>query len=434
VMAYEMLAGRHPFAACTTTSDLLRAHRSERVPALDESAGALPRPLSLLVRQLLEKNPSDRPQSADDVFSMLETVPNVARRHASWRAAIAVLLFAVLGAGGYAGVTRAAHARPTPLGTNSAAARAYYVEGRRFWQQRTRTSMETARRYFEGAIAVDSSFANAWSGLADVYVISPMFEVGSPLELFPKAKRAAQRAIALDSTLAEAHASLARVLVQYDGDRAGAERELKRALAIEPRNAIFHQRYADFLWWGGRHEESFREADRALAIDSLSRVVNLLKGILLSLDRRPEEAIAQLEHTVQLDPEFAQAHASLGAAYLRKGSALEAVRELETAVRLNESSHSIGELAYAYAASGQRLRARAILDSALARSREHYVAPTTLAIAYAGLGDSAQAIVWFERAAAIRDPSLPFALSYSFLDWLRADARIAALVRLTGAS
>jgi serine/threonine-protein kinase len=449
VVAYEILAHRHPFAERKTTSQLLAAHHSERPSALVEIAAEVPPPLASLVMQLLEKSASDRPPNAEEVLRVLDTIsmsdgkvsapqspPDITRSHPLRRTAVAILLFAAVGTSAYVGVTWGAHSRPadSTLRTNNAAARELYSQGRQFWQQRTPESMRTAARYFQLAIAADSSFANAYSGLADVYVISPLFEVASPLELFPLAKKAAQHALALDGRLAEAHASLARVLAQYDGDQVAAERELQRALAIEPANAIMHQRYAQLLWWRGRHEQAFSEIDTALALDSLSRVNNLARGTLLSLARRPDDAIAQLQHTLQLDPEYAQAHASLGIAYLTEGRAPDAIAELETARRFNASSYTACLLAYAYAASGQRARARAILRSQLARARQHYVAPTGFAVAYAGLGDSARAVHWLEQAAEIRDPNLPFALSYSFLDWLRANPSVAALVKRLGAS
>jgi len=449
LLAYEILAGRHPFAERKKVSQLLSAHRREPPPPLNEIVPSTPRLLASLVMRLLAKNPCDRPQSADEVLrvldgisvsgervSMLHSPADVTRRRPLWRAPSAVLFFAAVSASAYAVVTSSAHSRPadSTLRTHNAAARALYLQGRQFWQQRTPASLRTAAWYFQRAIATDSTFANAYSGLADVYMISPLFEVGSPSELFPMARKAAQQALSLDSTLAEAHASLARVLEQYDGDRDGAERELQRALHIEPANAIMHQRYAQLLWWRGLYDSAFKEIDRALALDSLSRVSNLAKGTLLSLARRPDSAIAQLQHTLQLDPEFAQGHASLGIVYLAKGRTSDAVKELETALRFNQSSYTACLLVYAYAASGERVRARAILRFQRMRAKDHYVAPTAFAVAYAGLGDSAQAVVWFERAAQIRDPNLPFALSYSFLDWLRADPRVAQLVKRLGVS
>ena len=435
VVAYELLAGRHPFAGRNTAVELIAAHRSEMPLPLERVAPDLPRPLVSLVMRLLHKNASDRPQNADEILRVLQML-SVSPHANVWRRAAAVLVVAALATTAYAGVTRYGE-RPTvtsALRTQNPRARDLYLEGRRFWQQRTPESIRTATSYFNGAIAHDSNFVDAWAGLADVYVISPLFEVGSPRDLFPKAKVAARRALALDSTLAEAHASLARVEAQYDGDLANADHEFVRALAIKPADGILHQRYAELLWWRGRHAEALSEVDRAVALDSLSRVTNLQKGVLLNLARRPDDAIAQFKHTLQLDPEFAQAHASLGAAYLTKGLASEAVKELEIAFRRNEASYTAGLLAYAYATSGQRARAHAILRDETRRAHEHYVAPTAFAIIYAGLGDSATAIRWLERASEMRDPLLPFVLSYSFLDWLRADPRVAALVKSWGVS
>jgi Flp pilus assembly protein TadD len=58
------------------------------------------------------------------------------------------------------------------------------------------------------------------------------------------AKTAALRAVALDSTLAEAHTSLAVMHLEYDHDREAAEREYRKAIALNPEEASFRMALA----------------------------------------------------------------------------------------------------------------------------------------------------------------------------------------------
>ena len=75
----------------------------------------------------------------------------------------------------------------------------------------------------------------------------------------PKARAAAMRALELDETLSEAHTSLARVLAVYDWDWTGAEKEFKRAIELNPRDALAHQWYGGYFELMGRPDEALAE-------------------------------------------------------------------------------------------------------------------------------------------------------------------------------
>ena len=141
--------------------------------------------------------------------------------------------------------------------TESNEAYQLYLKGRFYWNKRTGESIKKSIEYFNQAIEKDPSFALAYAGLADSYVVpaNPL----PPREKMPKAKAAAMRALELDETLAEAHTSLARVLAVYDWDWTGAEKEFKRAIELNPRYAIAHQWYGGYFEAMGRHNEAIAE-------------------------------------------------------------------------------------------------------------------------------------------------------------------------------
>ena len=72
-MAYELLSGQHVFAD-RTPQRMLAAHMGEMPRAIGELRGDLPAPLANLVMQCLAKDPAERPQSANDVVRVLDTV------------------------------------------------------------------------------------------------------------------------------------------------------------------------------------------------------------------------------------------------------------------------------------------------------------------------------------------------------------------------
>jgi len=305
-----------------------------------------------------------------------------------------------------------------------------YLLGRSFWNQRAPSTLLTAVRYFERAIEKDSAYAEAYAGLADAYLVLPSYAVTSPRDAYPKAKAAAMQALALDSTLGQARVVLASVRENYDWDWQGAEQDFRRALALTPNYATAHQRYAQFLNTVGRGAEALAEIDRALALDPLSRIVVATRGLLLYYSRRYDESISQLRETVDLNPDFSAAHRVLGLSYLAKGMHAKAVAELETAARLSQPS---GFLAYAYALSGRRDRALAIVRELEGRSQREYVSMYGLAIAHIGLGDREQAFAWLGRATDARDPEATASvLTDPFLDSVRSDPRFSQLLMRMG--
>src|SRR5205807_1172664 len=121
-----------------------------------------------------------------------------------------------------------------------------YLKGRFYWNRRTEDGARKAIEYFQSAIEKDPTYALAYTGLADCYsVLGTSYNVASlsPSEAIPKAKAAAMKALEMDDTLAEAHTSLAYIRLNYDWDWAGAEREFKRAIELDPNYANAHHWY-----------------------------------------------------------------------------------------------------------------------------------------------------------------------------------------------
>ena len=74
VIAYELLAGRHPFADKTSAQQLVAAHILESPAAVTAHRPDLPAKLATVVMESLEKEPTDRPLSARDIVATLDAV------------------------------------------------------------------------------------------------------------------------------------------------------------------------------------------------------------------------------------------------------------------------------------------------------------------------------------------------------------------------
>ena len=310
-----------------------------------------------------------------------------------------------------------------------------YLKGRFYWNKRTGESIKKAIEYFDQAIEKDPAYALAYVGLADCYVVPANPQ--PPSEKMPKARAAAMRALELDERLAEAHTALARVLVVYDWNWAGAEKEFKRAIELNPRYAGAHQWYGGYLEMLGRRDESLAERRQALELDPLSLAVNFELAMAFYYAREYDKAIQQFQKTLQLDPNFPLVHAHLPAAYEQKGMYDEAIAGFQKGTALRggtEWSFSMSGLGHVYAVSGKKAEARVVLDELLLISRQEYVPADSIALVYAGLGEKDQAFAWLEKAYEEHAFKMAWLKVEPQWDSLRSDPRFADLVRRVGLS
>jgi tetratricopeptide (TPR) repeat protein len=302
-----------------------------------------------------------------------------------------------------------------------------YLKGRYHWNKRTHDGFDRAIEYFQQALDKDPTYPQAYAGLADSYNLLANYGYSAPKDAFPKADAAALRALEIDGSLAEAHTSLAFALHHYDWDFAGAAREFKRAIELNPGYATAHQWYAEFLTTMGRHDEAVTEILRARELDPLSLVINSNVGRLLFYARRYDQAKEELRNTLELDPNYYWALIHLCMVCAEQGMYAEALQWYQKATRSGEATTV---LAYVYAVSGRKKEARKILDG-LVRS-EKGEDPFFLAGIYAGLGEKDNAIAMLEEAYKGRAFFIVFLGVHPWFDGLRSDPRFISLLARVG--
>jgi len=304
-----------------------------------------------------------------------------------------------------------------------------YLKGLYWWNKVTEEGFNKAIEYFRQAIEKDPNYALAYSGLADSYSAEPGLGSSPPKDVFPKAKEAALKALELDDTLAEAHASLAFIKATYDWNWSDAEKEFQRAFALNPNYAFGHRRYAIVLRITGRLDEAIAEENRALELDPLSGIVNssLVNGFIAS--RQYDQAIEQARKTLELDPNFIPAHGGLGDAYVEKSLYKEAIAEFQKVLAISpDSAPALSGIGRTYALSGRKAEAQKVLDQLNEISKHKYVQPVFTARIYAALDEKDKAFEWLGKG--YEDRSIGIA-PLKLADWdpLRSDPRFADLLR-----
>ena len=301
-----------------------------------------------------------------------------------------------------------------------------YLKGRYFWNRRTLESCRKAIGYFEQAIARDPGYALAYAGLSDSYV-------GRAKDEMAKAKAAAEKAVALDDHVAEGHAALARALFYHDWNWAGAEREFRRALELNPFYPETHHIYSHFLLPSGRIPESMTASRRALDLDPLSVSMVAHVGWHLVYAGSFEESMPYSRAAIDMDGSFFAARIHLGMALEALGRLDEAIEQFRRAGEISsESSESAGSLGHALAIAGRSDEARAVLDGLISRPASREASPFDVALVWAGLGDRNRVFEWLGRAADERLPSIVEVVIDPRFRPVSDDSRFTALARRVG--
>lgn len=326
-----------------------------------------------------------------------------------------------------------------------------YLRGRYLCDKDTREPAEKGIKYFELAIKESPSDPLGYAGLANCYALfswaGDVF-VGdlSAAEMMPKARDAASQALRLDENLAEAHTSLACVEMILNWNWAGAEREFKRAIELNPSYAPAYVWYAHYLAAMGRSGESVAEAKRALQLDPLSEFTMDFSEWAFYLNRNYDLAIEQSHKTLELAPEMPWSHYDLAQIYEWTGRRREAIEEYTKAQEVfGLSQNRLAELRTAYQRSGEKGYWRKTLEFCQEASKQQrkfaavsgygwcdYVKDLYVALLHVRLGEFDAAFQSLETAYTKHDTELIFLKVDPQWDTIRTDPRFQTLLRRIG--
>ncbi len=303
-----------------------------------------------------------------------------------------------------------------------------YLLGRYFWNKRGREDLHKSIEYFEKALEKDPNYVLAYAALANTFLILGNNMFIPPGEAYPKAKEFVLKALEMDSRLAEAHAVLANIKRDYDWDWAGAEKEFKIALQLDPGRGYTHQGYAFLLSNLGRHEEALNEIKTASDLDPLAPRITANVGNILYRARKYDQALEELRKAIDLFPEHTQNYEYEVRVYAARGSYEEAVASLQRFKEITGRDY-VHMAAYVYAKWGKREEAEKSLNKLIERSEKTYVSSSGLAKNFGILGDFDRAFSLLEKAYSERDVGLQLLKVDPRFDPLRSDPRFRALLK-----
>jgi len=330
-------------------------------------------------------------------------------------------------------LTRAEKRRLTRRPTEDAEAYRLYLKGRHHWSRWTEEGFYKAIEHFQQAVVKDPSYALAYTGLADSYVLLGWNSYLPPKEAFPKGKVAAMTALQLEPDLGEAHTPLAAVLWLYDWKWQEAQTEFKRSLELNPTYPTANHWYAEYVMTMGRQVEAIAKMKNSQELDPLSLIINVAIGWASYMAREYDEALEQLLRTVELDPNYPVTHWILGLLYRKTGHYESAITEGEKGVNLSGGSPLMrAALAHTYGKSGRAKEAVQLLDDLTKLAMHKYVASYFFAGIYIGLGEDDRAIECLEKSYEEHSHWLIYLHIDPSMDDLRNNPRFQDLLRRVG--
>ena len=316
-------------------------------------------------------------------------------------------------------------------GTKSVEAHEAYLQGRFFINRHSEKETDQARVAYQRAVELDPKFALAWAGLAQAHIWYCNFATEGGQKGFndhlTAAREAVERALILEPDLPEALSARSLIETNFDYNWKGAAETLRKALALAPQDPALLMQAGNLAAARGEKTQSLEFDRRAVALDPVNALAREYLASALSVTGKQEEARTEYARAIELNPSAPNSHAGAGLTYLLEGKFEEA------AVAAQKDAADWARLLIMSCARWSQKRvpeSDAALAELIANTSE--TGAYQIAEVYGYRNDKDHAFEWLERARRQRDAGLPGLRADTLLPNLHDDPRWNAFLRTMG--
>lgn len=286
--------------------------------------------------------------------------------------------------------------------TTNTLAYEYYQQGKFYLaQQGSRQNIERSKDLFQKAIELDSNFAAAYTGLAEVYITYLDWGYAPPSEVMQLIIDYIEAALEIDNMSGEAYTALATYYIYHEHDLAKAEEVLDRAIKLNPGYDVTYFRYAFLAISLKQSDRSLQFLEKAIMLNPLSAKYRGYKVQHFYLFRDYERALMETNKALELFPNDDFLLWMQGRVYCEMKRYDESIESfLKRSVATRDKNWALG---YTYARAGKRDKALEIIDYLVEKSKTTYIPPSFIAVVYLGLGDRDNALKFLNKSADVND-------------------------------
>lgn len=295
-------------------------------------------------------------------------------------------------------------------------------------------AMDAKVEHLKTAIRLNPDYAPPYVSMAVANRAMASQGAADPKLAYAAARSLLTKALEIDPDFFAAHRELGWVEWRYEWNFTEAEKELRRAIELNPSDATSRDVYGLFLKSMGRFDEALAQSAYAVEVSPMESYSRTNRGSLLGLMNRFDEANEQYQKAMDIDPQQPYVYERMGPVLLLRGRNAEAISALEKAREYsNGQQDKLAWLGYAYATAGRKDDALQVLNQLQKIAESHqYVSPLHVALVYNGLGETDSAIHWLEKAWQSRDEYLVYLNVYPEFRNLHSDKRFQAIQRRIG--
>jgi len=311
-----------------------------------------------------------------------------------------------------------------------------YLQGRYYWNKRTREGLTKSIEYFKNSIETDPDYALAYIGLADAYIVLADWGHMRPKDAFRNAKDIVLKALKIDETLGEAYASLGYISGFYEWKWKEAENYFQRAFELNQNYPTAHQWYALSCSILGLVDRAHKHISQAKELDPLSMVLNVANGLIYYFSHDFNNAIKQFQKALKINRNLGSVNFWLAIIYIQKRMYDEAVKEFKNMLSINRqdslSQKYVSHVENTYKKSGIEGVISWLIDEGDSLDEDIYYRPFRQAVYNTIMGDKEKAMEWLEQAVELQSSRIPGMSSDPVLDPLRNDPRFTKALKRMG--